>query len=282
MKPVEAGAPRTWEAELDLGYAFRTDRTVLARRSSRGPLAVQKTLYPEEGGVCHTVLLHPPGGIAGGDDLAIRVALDRDSHAVFATPGATKWYRSAGSPARQRIDIRIAGKGVCEWLPQENIFFDSVKAYNALSVALDDGTATFCGWDVMCLGRTASGERFRNGSIRQRLKIERAGRPLFEELACIEGGSAVLDSPAGMAGLPVCGSFLLAGCKVETAMVAACRALLPGPDCRWGMTSLPEAYVARYLGRSAEQARDYFSRIWELLRPAYANRQARRLRIWAT
>jgi urease accessory protein len=48
------------------------------------------------------------------------------------------------------------------------------------------------------------------------------------------------------------------------------------------VTTLPEVLVARYIGRSAEQARDYFSRIWELLRPAYANRLARRLRIWAT
>ena len=281
MKPVEAVAPRTWDAELALGYEFRAGRTTLARRSSRGPLAVQKMLYPESAAVCHTILLHPPGGIAGGDHLTIRAVLDPQAHTVFATPGATKWYRSASLESRQRIDISVADNGICEWLPQENIFFESVKADNSISVRLGHGAA-FCGWDVMCLGRTASGERFRNGRIRQRLRIEREGRPLFEELACIEGGSAVLESPAGMAGFPVCGNLLLAGRRIDASLMEECRAVLPGDNCRWGVTTLPEVFVARYIGRSAEQARDYFSRIWELLRPVYANRQARRLRIWAT
>lgn len=281
MKPVEAAAQQTWDAALELDYSFREGRTVLSRRSSRGPLAVQKMLYPESAAVCHTILLHPPGGIAGGDHLAIAAKLERQAHAVFATPGATKWYRSASLESRQRIDIGVADNAVCEWLPQENIFFESVKADNAISVELAPG-ATFCGWDVMCLGRTASGERFANGRIRQRLRIAQQGRPLFEELACIEGGSPVLESPAGMAGYPVCGSLLLAGRKVDASMIEGCRAVLPGNDCRWGVTTLPEVFVARYIGRSAEQAREYFSSIWELLRPVYANRQARRLRIWAT
>lgn len=281
MKPVEAVALQTWDAALELGYSFRDGRTVLSRRSSCGPLAVQKMLYPESAAVCHTILLHPPGGIAGGDHLTIAATLDPQAHTVFATPGATKWYRSACLESRQRIDINVADNGVCEWLPQENIFFESVKADNSILVRLGHGAA-FCGWDVMCLGRTASGERFRNGRIRQRLRIEREGRPLFEELACIEGGGAVLESPAGMAGFPVCGNLLLAGCRIDASLMEGCRAVLPGDDCRWGLTTLPEVFVARYIGRSAEQVRDYFSRIWELLRPVYANRPARRLRIWAT
>jgi len=287
MKPVEAtalrtqGAPRTWEAELDLGYAFRAGRTTLARRASRGPLAVQKPLYPESEAVCHTIVLHPPGGIAGGDKLALRIALEPQAHAVFATPGATKWYRSGGLASQQRVDIDVADNGVCEWLPQENIYFESVRADNAIDVKLGNG-AVFCGWDVMCLGRTASGERFARGSVRQRLAIHDATGPVFAEYSRIEGGSPILDSAAGMAGYPVCGSFFLAGANVDAPLLAGCREVEAGTDCQAGMTRLPRAFVARYLGRSAEQARDYFSRLWEILRPVYANRQARRLRIWAT
>lgn len=281
MKSVESAALQTWEAALELGYSFRDGHTVLARRSSRGPLAVQKMLYPESAAVCHTILLHPPGGIAGGDHLTIAATLDRQAHAVFATPGATKWYRSVSLESRQRIEISVADNGVCEWLPQENIFFESVRADNSISVTLGQGAA-FCGWDVMCLGRTASGERFGSGRIRQRLKIARDGRPLFEELACIEGGSAMLESPAGLAGYAVCGSLLLAGRGLDSSLMEGCRAVLPGDDCRWGVTAMPDVFVARYIGRSAEQARDYFSRLWELLRPVYANRRARHLRIWAT
>ena len=281
MKPVEAVAPRTWDAELALGYEFRAGRTTLARRSSRGPLAVQKMLYPESEAVCHTILLHPPGGIAGGDNLALEVARGPHAHAVFATPGATKWYRSAGAPSRQRIDISVADKGVCEWLPQENIYFESVIAANAIDVKLG-ADAVFCGWDVMCLGRIASGERFARGSVRQRIAVSAGQRPLFEELSLVEGGSAILESAAGMAGYPVCGSFILAGVPIDAGLLAGCREVAAGEACLHAVTRLPGAFVGRYLGRSAEQARDYFLRLWEILRPAYANRQARRLRIWAT
>jgi urease accessory protein len=281
MKPVEAVVPRTWDAELDLGYAFRAGRTTLSRRSSRGPLAVQKMLYPESEAVCHTILLHPPGGVAGGDNLAIGIALEPHAHAVFATPGATKWYRSAGPASRQRINISVADHGVCEWLPQENIYFESVQADNAIDVRLGE-KAIFCGWDVMCLGRTASGERFARGSVRQRIAVSTDRRPLFEELSLVEGGSAILEAAAGMAGHPVCGSFLLAGVAVDAHLLAKCREVAAGEGCLHAATVLPGIFVARYLGRSAEQARDYFSRLWEILRPAYANREARRLRIWAT
>lgn len=287
MKPVEAvtlgtaAAPRAWEAALELEYAFRGGRTLLARRASRGPLAVQKMLYPESAAVCHTILLHPPGGIAGGDDLTVDLSLGAQAHAVFATPGATKWYRSAGPRSRQRVLIRVADGGVCEWLPQENIYFDRTQADNALDVRLG-AEAVFCGWDIACLGRAARGERFEQGCVRQHLRLARQDRPLFEERSRIEGGSAILESRAGLAGFPVSGTFLLAGKPVDAALLEACRAVEAGGDCLNGVTALPGAFVARYIGRSAEQARDYFSRIWTLLRPAYANRDARRLRIWAT
>jgi urease accessory protein len=118
--------------------------------------------------------------------------------------------------------------------------------------------------------------------VRQKIAVSQAGRPLFEELSRVEGGSAILDSAAGMAGHPVGGSFLLAGATIDANLLSGCREVGAGDGCLHGVTALPGAFVARYLGRSAEQARDYFSRLWEILRPAYANRQARRLRIWAT
>ena len=281
MKPVEAVPLRTWDATLDLAYAMRGGRTVLAHRSSRGPLAVQKPLYPEGDRVCHTIVLHPPGGIAGGDRLSITVNLQAGANALLTTPGATKWYRSAMLEAAQDVEITVATGAVCEWLPQENIFFESARAKNVLTVDLQEG-GVFCGWDVMCLGRTASGERFESGSVRQRLRVTRAGHPLFEELGTIEGGAALLDSPVGMAGFPVCGTFLLAGIEISKPALDECRDAAPAGKAKWGVTRLPDLLVARYLGRSGEEARDYFVRIWKIVRPLYSQRAMQIPRIWAT
>src|SRR5919201_3803664 len=96
-EPVAA----SWKASLSLAFQRQGQRPVLARRSQEGPLVVQKPLYPEGGDVCHAIVVHPPGGIAGGDELALQVVSERESHALLTTPGAGKWYRSGGAWARQ-------------------------------------------------------------------------------------------------------------------------------------------------------------------------------------
>lgn len=66
--------PEQWCASLRLGFEQKANgRTVLATREHKGPLLVQRALYPEGPDVCHVVILHPPSGIAGGDILGIHV-----------------------------------------------------------------------------------------------------------------------------------------------------------------------------------------------------------------
>jgi len=281
MKPAQAMAPPGWKAELQLAFQRRGERCVLARRSSFGPLAVQKALYPEGDLVCHAILLHPPGGIAGGDRLEISIEVGIGAHALLTTPGATKWYRSTGAEASQGVVISVERDAVCEWLPQENIFFDSARAKNALTVDLEEG-AVFCGWDVMCMGRTASGERFGAGQIRQHLRVMHGAKPLFEELGKVEGGGALPGSPIGMAGYPICGTFILAGAAADRDALEFCRAIAPAGDSKWGVSAMDEVVIARCLTTTAEAARAYFLRMWEHLRPRYAQVPARVPRIWAT
>lgn len=281
MSLAPAIAPSGWEASLHLTFRRDGERTVLGRRSSVGPLAVQKALYPEGQQVCHTIVLHPPGGIAGGDQLDISVRIEAGAHALLTTPGATKWYRSTGAESSQRIGLRLASQAVCEWLPQENIFFEAARARNALMVDLEEG-AVFCGWDVMCLGRTASGESFRSGTICQQWRVARHGKPLFEERGILEGGSALLGSPIGMAGFPVCATFMVAGYGTDRAALEACRATVPTEACKWGITLMDDVLVARCLSHSAQVAREYFAALWTHLRPRYARVPARVPRIWAT
>ena len=202
-EPVAA----SWKASLSLGFERHGTRSVLAKREQDGPLVVQKPLYPEGDGVCHAIVVHPPGGIAGGDQLALRVACAPASHAVLTTPGAGKWYRSAGAWAQQSLDFRV--EGTLEWLPRETIVFDGAHANFECSVELRHD-AHYIGWEVLCLGRSGSGERFAEGEIRLEQRINRDGRLLWLERGRIEGGSRIMSSPAGLAGRSVCGTMVAA------------------------------------------------------------------------
>ena len=108
MRLEDPVATAGWQAELVLGFQRRGARTVLVTRRHDGPLVVQKPLYPEGEAVCHTIVVHPPGGIAGGDSLQLDVEVGRGGHALLTTPGAAKWYRSAGAWARQTLALRYS------------------------------------------------------------------------------------------------------------------------------------------------------------------------------
>jgi urease accessory protein len=275
-RPADAGG---WRAHLQLCFARRDAGTVLARRSHRGPLLVQKPLYPEGREVCEAILVHPPGGIAGGDVLSVDVEVSTAAHALITTPGASRWYRSAGAEAAQNVRLSVARGAALEWLPQETIVFDGARASLRTQVELER-EAHFVGWEVVCFGRVASGERFRTGLLTQISEIRQGGVPLFGEYARVEGGSRVLEARSGLAGCPVSGVLLVAGRDLERPLRERLRALDAGADALAGVTSLPGVTVARYLGRSAQAARAYFVRAWSLLRPALLGRNAVPPRIW--
>ena len=251
---------------------------MLASRKQRGPLVVQRPFHPE-GPVCHTYLLHPPGGVVGGDRLEIEVEVAPGAHALITTPGATKFYRSAGAVAHQSQRLNVAAGGALEWLPQENIFFPGADASVESRVELEAG-ARFIGWEILCLGRPTVEERFDHGSARLGLQVWRDGRPLLLERLRVEGADA-LNRPAGLRGRPV--SATLAITPADTAMLEAARAALPeAVEGEVGATVVDGLLLVRFLGEQAEEARRCFIPVWRAVRPMLLGREACPPRIWAT
>ncbi len=266
-----------WQARLRLGFVERGRRTVLAERLRQGPLAVQRPFYPE-GGVCHVYLLHPPGGVVGGDLLDISVHADRGTAVLLTTPGAGKFYRSAGARARQVQRIVVEPGATLEWLPQENIFFPGAEV--ALDTQLElRGDARVALWEIQCLGRPAIDEAFGHGHIDSRLTVVRDGSPLLlDRLRVGPDNRARLSL---MAGLAVGGTLVIS--HAGEAEVEACRDMLfaSGPDYA-GATLIEDLLVVRYLGNSTERVRRLFCDVWQALRPATIGRASHVPRIWAT
>ncbi|MEO8410820.1 MAG: urease accessory protein UreD, partial [Propionivibrio sp.] len=261
----------------------RDGATRLTGRRHRGPLRVQKALYPDGDAVCQTILLHPPSGIVGGDRLAISGHVGAAAHAQIVTPGAGKWYRSSGPEASQAIDFALASGAILEWLPQETIVFDGAKCHMHTRVQLAADSHYF-GWDILCLGRSAAGERFTRGHVGLHTRIERDGKPLWLERGQLAGDDPLLRSPAGWAGASVCGTLLATlPSAIEVApLLEACRARSPADRAMHGITALPGLLIARYIGNNSEAARHWFIELWQFLRPPLLGRAALPPRIWTT
>jgi len=282
MRPVDDFLNTAWQARLDLGFERRKEETILSRRTHQGPLRVQKPLFPEGPELCHAIILHPPAGIAGGDRLAIDIDVGAGAQALLTTPGAGKWYRSAGPLAEQEVRVKVGAGGTAEWLPQESIVFDGANAHMRTTVELT-GDARYLGVETVCFGRRASGETFVNGGLRLATDIFIDGRPLWYERGKIDGGSVLMQSPVGLAGFSVCSTVIAAGVAVAAETLAACRAAAsPEAAAQFGVTALPQIFVGRYLGHSAEAARAWFVELWCALRPTVIGRLAAVPRIWNT
>lgn len=207
-----------WHGRLQIDYR-RDGDTTQAHDRHDGPLRVLQRLYPEGPGICHHVLVHPPGGMVGGDTLDIALTLSAGSHAVITSPGAARFYRSRGEAAVQRVTARLAAGTRLEWLPLETLAYSGCEGENRMRFELAEGAETI-GWDILALGLPAADEPFVRGRYRQHIEVQ--GRWLERALIAADD-TTLLDSPLGLAGNRVMGALWFAA---GTPLSAARRDLL--------------------------------------------------------
>ncbi len=279
--PSQPSAHGAWQAHLRLGFALHDGVSRLVERTHSGPLRVQKPLYPEGEAVCHAIIIHPPGGVVGGDQLAVDATVGAGAHALLTSPGAAKWYRANGHVSGQHIALRAGRGAAIEWLPQESIVFDQacVRLRHEVELAVD---ASYIGCDIVCLGRSASGEIFNTGSISQQVQIRRGGKLLWWEQGVLAAGGALMASPLGLGGHTVCATLIAVGAPVSPSVLAAVREIGVPAGAVFGATHMKSLVVVRLLCGDSEAARRVMLAAWQLLRPAMLGRAAVVPRSWNT
>jgi urease accessory protein len=264
---------------LELQFQHLHARTRLTRRRHVGPLVVQKPLYPEAGNPCHVCLIHPPGGVAGGDVLELEVQLQPGSHVLLTTPAAGKYYRrgSAGE-AHMTQSFEVTG-AVLEWLPQENIFYPDA-AVKLRSVVNLRSSATFLGWEIGCLGLPATDLTLGDGELQLGFELWNDGRPLLLERLVL--GRAGLAPRWGMAGHAAMGTALFYPAGRAELNLANAHLGVGSAEVTIACTLVDGVLVCRALAHRADHLKQAFVRVWRALRPALVGREAVAPRIWAT
>jgi urease accessory protein len=269
-----ANSERGWQAELHCQFDAGPKKTIV-RRSHVGPLSVQRPFYPE-GDVAHVYMLHPPGGVVGGDQLLVNVQVNANAAGLLTTPGATKFYRTDGVGACVTQKLGNEG-GSLEWFPQENIFFDGAKVELNTEIRTSS-SSPLAFWEINCFGRRAGNLPYRQGSVITKLSVYRESiLTLLDRFVLTDGAS--LASSTGLRANTVSGLMLLSPLPAES--VDAARLALSA-DSTFCMTCIDDMLLVRYLGDSAEQAKAGFIKIWAQQRMGLSKRKACAPRIWLT
>jgi urease accessory protein len=202
-----------WHAKLNLAYARHGDRVVTQHLHS-GPLRILQSLYPEGDGICHNVLVHPPGGLVGGDTLDISISAASHTHGLVTTPGATRYYRSDGPLALQHTRIHLQPDSRLEWLPLEALCYNDCQAENRLEMQLEPG-AELLGWDVTAFGLPNADLPFVKGQFAQYIEVP----GVWLERGRIDASDTrLMDGPTGLAGARCMASlFFVAGSGIPRA-----------------------------------------------------------------
>ncbi len=276
---------KRWLAQLRADYRVERGRCVVSHEHE-GPLRLLKSLYPEGDAICHSVLVHPPSGLVGGDTLDIGVTVGEGAHALVTTPGATRFYRSpTGALATQRVHAALGDGARLEWLPLEAIAYPGCEALNEARFALAP-TAELLAWDITALGLPGAGQPYASGRFQQHLEIP----DVWLERGLLDAADPLLmDGELGLAGHRCLGTLVFAAGSAisrerrEQALDAV-RALIEADPLRLtaGATAAQDGVlVIRALGPVVEPVAMLLRRCWAAWRQVLWGLDGTTPRLWA-
>ncbi|MDU1691711.1 MAG: urease accessory protein UreD [Bradyrhizobium sp.] len=207
---------------------------------------------PEDDGLS-AMFVNTAGGVAGGDRFAVEVAAGEGSRVTLSSAAAEKVYRAPGKPAELDIALTAAAGAHITWLPQETILFDRARIHRRIDIDLA-ATASLLLCEIVVFGRTAMGERMREGEIVDRWRLRRGGRLVCAETGRLDGDiGGKLAHPAIANGAAAIGTALIV--PGDAALVERIREGLPAFRGEAGLSAWNGFAMARFCAQDAASLR---------------------------
>ncbi|MGH7259657.1 MAG: urease accessory protein UreD [Nitrospiraceae bacterium] len=259
---------------LRIEYVRRDDKTVVARSHATTPWHFLPTIYLDDTGQAHTLLVNPSAGLVGGDRLSIHMNLGEGASALVSTPSANRVYRSLGEESVQTAEIALGPGAVLEWLPEPTIPFRGARFRQSIHVQLAPG-ATVLLWDAIASGRIARDERWAFARLDNEIAISTAdGRSVIEryQVTPSQEGVGLAEAWDYVASLFVISDSIEAATWARLRERIAERFESAGPAVLGGVSE-PAApgVVVKLLARSAPDLSETLGWLWETVRAVLWN-----------
>ncbi|WP_320674131.1 urease accessory protein UreD [Prochlorococcus sp. MIT 1341] len=287
-----------WHGMCDLNFLNRDDSKssdpyTIHQGTYKAPFKLLRASQKADGR-CELPILHTAGGLVGGDQLTLKVVANRRTRSLLTNVAAQKVYGSVGRLkdhpegkwATQNCYFFLDEDSDLEWMPQEVIVFANGLFEQRMHVELSP-SASFLGVEVVRLGRTSLGETLDSGCWRSGLEISRhfGQEKRWEFIDRLELSGDALTAKHGMDSQPVLGSLVWAAPTSLTQekidqLLEVCRKKGDVREGAMSLSSINHGISARYLGRSTQEARFSFFRIWMHIRKFRSLHSPESLRVW--
>lgn len=150
-----------------------------------------KLVFPRTHGQdAEAIMVNTAGGITGGDRFSLDVDVQKGATLSITTQAAERAYRAqSGEVGRVTTEISVQDGGYLKWLPQELILFDHCALRRRLNINLS-AQARLLMVEPIVFGRAAMPEVLGSVLFEDRIKIMRAGRPLYLDGMDLHGDAA--------------------------------------------------------------------------------------------
>lgn len=163
-----------------------TTRLKHLRQSGSLKLVFPDTFRPD----IEAILVNTAGGITGGDRFSCDVTIEPKAALTITTQAAERAYRAQkGEVGRVTTNVTVHSKGRLNWLPQELILFERSALRRRMTFELEP-KARLLMVEPVVFGRAAMREVVRDVQFQDRIRINRAGVPLYLDGLDLRGDAA--------------------------------------------------------------------------------------------